>query len=73
MSKKKIQEGILAEGVLDTIFKTVVGTYFGSKMIDNHTKKMAMKDPEIQKQLKDIKSNLADVNKRIAKLKAMSA
>ena len=73
MSKKPIQESILAEGALDTLFKGIVGTYFGSKMIDNYTKKMALKDPKIQKDLKDIKVRLQDIDSRLATLKNMGA
>jgi len=73
MSKKQIKESILKEGALDTLFKGIVGTYFGSKMIDNHTKKMALKDPKIQKDLKDIKSRLQDLDSRLANLKNMGA
>jgi len=69
MSKKQIKESILEEGALDTLFKGIVGTYFGSKMIDNYTKKMALKDPKIQKDLKDIKSRLQDIDTRLSQLK----
>jgi len=73
MSKKQIKESILEEGTLDTLFKGIVGTYFGSKMIDNYTKKMALKDPKIQKDLKSIKASLNNVDARIAKLRQMGA
>tara|TARA_A100001201_G_scaffold31846_1_gene34315 strand:- start:30 stop:254 length:225 start_codon:yes stop_codon:yes gene_type:complete len=72
MSKKKTK-GYLAEGVLDTLFKGIVGTYFGGKMIDSYTKKQAMKDPTIQKKLKDLKKGLDDIDARLAKLKQMSS
>ena len=57
MSKKKTK-GYLAEGVLDNLFKGILGTYFGSKMIDGYSRKMAAKDPKVQKQLKKVKQSL---------------
>lgn len=58
MSKKNKTKGFLAEGVLDTLFKGILGTYFGSKMIDGYSRKMAAKDPKVQKQLKKVKQSL---------------
>ena len=42
-------------------------------MIDNYTKKMALKDPKIQKDLKDIKARLQDIDSRLATLKNIGA
>ena len=71
MNKKT--KGFLAEGVIDMLFKGIVGTYFGSKMIDGYTKKQAMKDPKIQKKMKDIKKDLQDIDAQLAKIKQMSS
>ncbi len=58
MNKNKKTKGFLAEGMLDTLFKGILGTYFGSKMIDGYARKMAAKDPKVQKQLKKVKQSL---------------
>ena len=58
MSKIKKTKGFLAEGMLDNLFKGILGTYFGSKMIDGYSRKMAAKDPKVQKQLKKVKQSL---------------
>tara|TARA_R100000152_G_C6648455_1_gene90773 strand:+ start:77 stop:292 length:216 start_codon:yes stop_codon:yes gene_type:complete len=60
MSKNKLKKGFLAEGMLDTLFKGILGTYFGSKMIDGYSRKMAAKDPKVQKHLKNVKKALDD-------------
>ena len=72
MSKNK-SKGFLAEGIIDNLFKGIVGTYFGSKMIDSYTKSQAMKDPKIQKKMKDLKKDLEDIDARLAKLKKMGS
>ena len=69
MSKKQLKETFLAEGLLDTLFKGILGTYFGSKMIDGYTKKQAMKDPKVQKHLKDVKKSLDNFDAIMAKYK----
>ena len=58
MSKIKKTKGFLAEGKLDNLFIGILGTYFGSKMIDGYSRKMAAKDPKVQKQLKKVKQSL---------------
>ena len=58
MSKIKKTKGFLAEGMLDNLFKGILGTYFGSKMIDGYARKQAAKDPKVQKQLKKVKQSL---------------
>jgi len=69
MSKKQLKETFLQEGMLDTLFKGILGTYFGSKMIDGYARKQAMKDPKVQKQLKKVKDSLDNFDAIMAKYK----
>ena len=62
MSKKQLREGLL-----DNVFKGVLGAYFGSKMIDKHARKMTMGDPEVKKAVKSFKDELANFDAIMAK------
>jgi hypothetical protein len=59
----------LNEGLLDTALKGIVGIFFAKKLIKGAAQKRAMRDPEVKKQMKAVRDQMAKFDAALEKVK----
>lgn len=69
MSKKKLKERVLHEGMLDKIFKGVLAMHFGSKLLTTAAKHAALQDKKVKNSMAELKDAIAEFDAQMAKYK----